>query len=108
MPRYFFAPAAAAGFDASRFAKLDLACSRQLFLGLNCFEPGQSQAVHQHAGADKFYLILSGNARMLVGDEARDAAAGTLVWAPSGVPHGVERAHERTVMLVGMAPPPAP
>ena len=106
MSQYFVAPAESAGFDAGRFAKRKLARGRQLFLGLNCFEPGQSQAVHQHAGADKFYLVLSGNARMIVGEETRDAPAGTLVWAPSGVPHGVERAHERTVMLVGMGPPP--
>lgn len=108
MSPYFFAPAASAAFDGSKFAKLDLARGQQLFLGLNCFEPGQSQAVHRHAGADKFYLILSGNARMIVGEDSRDAGAGTLVWAPSGVPHGVKRAHERTVMLVGMAPSPAP
>jgi len=108
MPQYFFAAAAAARFDDGRFAKLDLARGAQLFLGLNCFETGQSQPLHHHAGADKFYLILSGNARMIVGEETRDAGAGTLVWAPSGVPHGVERAHERTVMLVGMGPPPAP
>ncbi len=31
-----------------------------------------------------------------------------LVWAPAGVPHGVLEALERTVMLVAIAPPPAP
>jgi hypothetical protein len=29
-----------------------------------------------------------------------------LVWAPADVPHGVEEALERTVLLVAMAPPP--
>jgi quercetin dioxygenase-like cupin family protein len=106
MPQYFFVPAEAAGFAANTFAKRDLTRGERLFLGLNCFEPGQSQAVHRHAGADKFYLIVSGNASMIVGEQTRDAGPGTLVWAPSGVPHGVARAHERTVMLVGMAPPP--
>jgi len=106
MPRYFFQPGGLASYRPDKFAKIDLATGSTLFLGLNCFEPGQSQQVHAHADADKFYLILSGNARMIVADEAHDAGAGTLVWAPLGVPHGVERAHERTVMLVGMAPPP--
>ena len=35
------------------------------------------------------------------------AAAGTLVWAPAGVPHGVDETLERTVLLIAMAPPPA-
>lgn len=106
MARYFFDPAGSARFLPEKFGKLDLARGEQLFLGLNCFEPGQTQPVHSHSGADKFYLILSGNARMVVGEETRDAGPGVLIWAPRGIPHGVERAHERTVMLVGMAPPP--
>jgi quercetin dioxygenase-like cupin family protein len=60
-----------------------------------------------HSGADKFYFLVSGKARMRVGDETRDATAGDLVWAPADVPHGVLEAQERTVMLVAIAPPPA-
>jgi quercetin dioxygenase-like cupin family protein len=29
-----------------------------------------------------------------------------VVWCPAGVPHGVEEALERTVLLIAMAPPP--
>lgn len=105
MPEHFFVPAARAEFR-DQPVKADVVRGETLFLGLNCFDPGQSQAVHTHGGADKFYLVLSGNARMVVGDETRDAIAGTLIWAPANVPHGVVRAHERTVMLVGIAPPP--
>jgi len=106
MPEYFLSLAERAAFRADRAAKVDLLRGGAMFLGLNCFEPGQSQSVHAHAGADKFYLILSGNASMIVGDETRDAGPGTLIWAPADVLHGVTRAHERTVMLVGIAPPP--
>jgi quercetin dioxygenase-like cupin family protein len=97
---------AAASFDAAKAAKADLFRGDRLFVGLNCFEPGQAQRVHTHAGADKFYLIVSGRARMTVGDETREAGPGTVVWAPAAVPHGVAEALERTVMLVGIAPPP--
>ena len=103
MPEYFFEPLALASGLAG---KTDIVRGDSLFLGLNCFEPGQSQAVHSHAGADKFYLVLSGNARMIVGDETRHAAPGTIVWAPAGVPHGVEAVPQRTVMLIGLSPPP--
>lgn len=106
MSQFFFDPAAAAAFNPDKATKADIVRGAALFVGLNCFEPGQSQAVHSHSGADKFYLVLSGNARMIVGGETREAAAGTLVWAPADVPHGVEAAHERTVMLIGIAPPP--
>ena len=106
MPEHFFVPAARADFQSDRPVKADVVRGEALFLGLNCFEPGQSQSVHTHAGADKFYLILSGNASITVGKETRDVGPGMLVWAPADVPHGVARAHERTVMLVGIAPPP--
>lgn len=106
MSEHFFEPLALASFRAGKATKADIVRGDALFLGLNCFEVGQSQPVHSHGGADKFYLVLSGNARMIVGDETRDAGAGTLVWAPADVPHGVETAHEQTVMLIGIAPPP--
>jgi len=106
MPEHFFVPAARADFQSDRPVKADVVRGEALFLGLNCFEPGQSQSVHTHAGADKFYLVLSGKARMTVGTETRIAGPGTLVWAPAGVAHGVDEALERTVLLVGIAPPP--
>jgi quercetin dioxygenase-like cupin family protein len=103
MSAYFTTVAQQAAFAGDRYTKADLARGEHLMAGLNCFEPGQTQAVHAHDGADKFYLVLEGKARIRVGNEERDAAAGTLVWAPAGVPHGVVRALERCVMLVGMS-----
>lgn len=105
---HFLDPASAAAFRPGGFTKADLVSGGQLFLGLNCFEPGQSQAAHTHTGADKFYLVVSGKARITVGAETRVAEPGTLVWAPADVPHGVDEALERTVLLVGIAPPPRP
>lgn len=106
MTDYFRSIRSAATFSPDNAAKVDLFLGGQLFAGLNCFEPGQSQRVHVHTGADKFYLIVSGKARMLVGDETREVGQGTVVWAPADVPHGVVEAVERTVMLVAIAPPP--
>jgi quercetin dioxygenase-like cupin family protein len=106
MPECFLSPAERAAFRNDKAVKVDLFRGGAMFLGLNCFEPGQSQPLHAHTGADKFYLIVSGNASITVGEETRDAGPGTLVWAPADLLHGVVRAHERTVMLIGMAPPP--
>ncbi len=96
-----------AAFSAAQMTKVDCFRSGRLLVGLNCFEPGQTQKVHAHAGADKFYLVVSGKARFVIGDRAIDARSGDLVLAPEGVPHGVERALERTVVLVAITPAPA-
>jgi quercetin dioxygenase-like cupin family protein len=106
MSAFFIPVAGAVRFDAAKAGKADLARGDQLFVGLNCFEPGQSQQRHAHAGADKIYFVVEGKARMTVGDETRIAEAGTVVWAPADVPHGVDEALERTVLLVAIAPPP--
>jgi quercetin dioxygenase-like cupin family protein len=106
MSQFFAAVDAVADFAPEHPVKRDLFAGRQLFVGLNCFEPGQTQPVHVHAGADKFYLVVSGRARMTVGVDTVEAGPGTVVWAPAHVPHGVAEALERTVLLVGIAPPP--
>src|SRR5438445_9959139 len=95
-----------AAFAPDKMTKLDCFRSPRLLVGLNCFEAGQSQPIHAHAGADKFYLVVSGKARFSVGDRTSEAGPGDLVLAPDGVPHGVERALERTVVLVAIIPAP--
>jgi quercetin dioxygenase-like cupin family protein len=107
MPDFFRSIDAVAAFDGSKATKADLFQGRFLFVGLNCFEPGQSQKIHVHGGSDKFYLVVSGKASMIVGEEKRVVGAGTVIWAPAEVPHGVESALERTIMLVAMGPPPS-
>jgi quercetin dioxygenase-like cupin family protein len=106
MIRHFIDLAQSVHFDAAGMTKGDVLRGATLFAGLNCFEPGQQQPVHSHAGADKFYLVISGKARIAVGAEEQVVGPGTLVFAPAGVPHGVSEALERTVMLIAMAPPP--
>jgi mannose-6-phosphate isomerase-like protein (cupin superfamily) len=106
MPDYFKSIPTLAEFSRDKSTKMDLFASGQMFVGLNCFEPGQSQKTHVHAGSDKFYLVVSGKARMVVGSDTREVGVGTVVWAPSDVPHGVLQVMERTVMLVAIAPPP--
>ena len=107
MTSFFRSIDAVTTFDESKATKADLFLGRFLFVGLNCFEPGQSQKLHVHGGSDKFYLVVSGKASMIVGSETREVSAGTVIWAPADVPHGVERALERTILLVAMGPPPS-
>jgi quercetin dioxygenase-like cupin family protein len=97
-----------AAFSAAAMTKIECFRSDRLLVGLNCFEPGQEQRIHTHAGADKFYVVVSGKARFVIADRRVDAGPGDLVLAPRGIPHGVERALERTVLLVAVAPAPPP
>lgn len=78
-----------------------------LMLGINCLEPGQVQPVHDHADADKVYIVMEGAGQFTVGEDAFVAGSGEVVWAPAGIAHGVEnRDNERLVLLVGISPPP--
>ena len=95
-----------ATFRPDAMAKVDCFRSHRLIVGLNCFEPGQSQAPHTHAGADKFYVVLSGKATFVVAEREIPAGPGDFIAAPAGIPHGVVRAAERTVVLMAMAPAP--
>jgi quercetin dioxygenase-like cupin family protein len=97
---------ARATFAPDKLTKLDCFRSNRLFAGLNCLAQGQSQTVHAHDAMDKFYLVLSGKARIVVGGEKEELATGGMAWAPAGVPHGIEIALEDSVILVTMSPPP--
>jgi quercetin dioxygenase-like cupin family protein len=93
------------GANPEKFFKSTLAESPRLLLGLNCLEPGQSQAAHTHADQDKFYYVIEGEGEFTVADEKQVAGPGVSVWAPAGAPHGVSnRSSARLVLLVGIAP----
>jgi quercetin dioxygenase-like cupin family protein len=93
------------GANPEKFFKSTLWQGEHVMVGLNCLEPGQTQSIHAHAGADKFYFVLSGRGEFTVGEERRTVEAGTLVTATAGVPHGVTNTGDtRLSLLVAIAP----
>jgi len=99
--------AAAAVFSSEKMKKVNLFDTPRMFCDVYCFEPGQEQSAHAHAGCDKVYYVLSGTGRFLIGTEERDAGAGIAILAPAGEPHGVRNpGPERLEVLVLMAPKP--
>jgi len=95
------------GSRPDKYYKTTLFEGEYAMVGLNCLDPGQVQPVHDHAEADKVYVVLEGSGRFTVGEETREAGAGEVVWAPAGLPHGVENAGDtRLVLLVSISPPP--
>ncbi len=96
-------------FASEKMKKVGLVDTPRMFCDAYCFEPGQEQKGHRHAGSDKVYYVLSGSGRIQVGADERDVAAGDLVWAPAGEDHAVRNpGPERLVLLVTMAPKPDP
>lgn len=94
------------GSQPEKFYKTTLWQSEHVMIGLNCLAPGQTQKIHAHEGADKFYLVLEGRGKFTVGEEETDADTGSLVVAPAGVPHGVTNdTSVRLSLLVTIAPP---
>lgn len=95
-------------FEGSRpekFFKTTLWQGDHVMVGLNCLEPGQTQPVHAHEGADKFYFVLSGRGSFIVGEAEKSVEAGTVVTAPAGVSHGVTNTgDDRLSLLIAGAP----
>ena len=96
-----------AQFSSEKMQKLNLFESSRMFCDLYCLEPGQSQKVHSHRGATKFYFVLEGKASLTIGSETRELGEGDLAWSAPDEEHGLDnRSAERTVLLVAMAPNP--
>jgi mannose-6-phosphate isomerase-like protein (cupin superfamily) len=94
-------------FDPAKMGKATLFRSSRLLVGLNAFEPGQEHALHAHADLDKVYQVVAGRGRFLLADRELPMAAGDLLVAPAGVPHGIRNdGAERLVVLAILAPAP--
>lgn len=95
--------------DHEKLAKHNLFETPRFFADVYVLRPGQAQTVHRHAGEDKCYFVLSGDARIVSGDETHDVGPGAIVWCPAGEDHGVENAADGDLrLLVFMAPHPRP
>ena len=100
-------PAEHATWRPDRMGKATLFQSPRLLVGLNTFEPGQSHALHAHAGMDKLYQVIEGEGVLLLEGREVPMKAGELVVAPDGVPHGIRNdSGGRLLVLVVLAPSP--
>ena len=101
-------PEAFAVFKQDKMGKSTIFESNRILVGLNCFEPGQSHALHAHEGMDKVYQVLEGTGTFLL--EGRELAMepGVMLIAPSGVPHGIRNdGQTRLVVSAILAPGPS-
>ena len=96
-----------AEYRADKMGKSTIFESSRLLVGLNAFEPGQSHALHAHAGMDKVYQVVEGEGLFLLEGRELPMRAGDLLVAPEGVPHGVKNTGAgRLLVLAILAPAP--
>jgi quercetin dioxygenase-like cupin family protein len=97
-----------AKFSQDKMGKATIFESPRLLVGLNSFEPGQSHALHAHAGQDKVYLVVEGEGVFLLEGRELTMRQGDLLVAPEGVPHGIRNTSaNRLIVLAILAPAPA-
>src|SRR5712692_6409632 len=100
-------PAEYADWRSDKMGKSTIFESARLLVGLNGFEPGQSHALHAHAGMDKVYYVLEGDGMFLLEGSELPMQSGDLLVAPEGVPHGVKNTGlKRLLVLAVLAPSP--
>ncbi len=100
-------PSEVAEWRADKMGKSTIFESSRLLVGLNAFEPGQSHALHAHAGMDKVYHVLDGQGLFLLEGRELPMGPGDLLVAPEGVPHGVRNTGDgRLLVLAILAPSP--
>jgi quercetin dioxygenase-like cupin family protein len=94
-------------FSADKMKKQNVFDSERMFCDVYCFEPGQAQSAHAHAGSDKIYYVLDGTAEIQIGEETRRLGPGNAAHAAPGVAHAVTNPGPgRLTVLVFMAPKP--
>ncbi len=101
-------PTERAEWRADKMGKSTLFESPRLMVGLNAFEPGQSHALHAHAGMDKMYYVIEGDGLFLLDGNDVPMHAGDVLVAPDGVPHGVRNSSgARLLVMAVLAPSPS-
>lgn len=100
-------PGEHAVYSADKMGKATLFQSERLLVGLNAFEPGQSHALHAHAGQDKVYSVVEGEGLFLLEGRELPMTAGNLLVAPEGISHGIKNTGtNRLLVLAILAPSP--
>ena len=100
-------PSEHAQWRAEGMGKSTIYQSAHLLVGLNAFEPGQGHALHAHADMDKVYLVIEGQGLFLLEGSEVAVAAGEMLVAPAGVPHGVRNdSGARLLVMALLAPGP--
>ena len=87
-----------------RYLEFFLADTGTLSLGLYVLPAGDTDPQRPHT-EDEIYYVVSGAARIQVGDEDRKIKAGSVIFVETGAPHRFHSITETLTLLVVFAPP---
>lgn len=81
----------------------EFARSHDLSVGLYVLPAGGTDQQGPHT-EDEVYFVISGQARLTIGDEDRPVAAGSIVFVPADVPHHFHDVEAELAVLVVFGP----
>lgn len=87
-----------------RYLEFFTAETGTLSLGLYVLPAGDVDPQQPHS-EDEIYYVVSGSARVQVGDEDREIGPGTVIFVETDVPHRFHSITETLALLVVFAPP---
>lgn len=74
--------------------------SPDLYVAVFTMESNQVHPCHSHPNVGEMYFVVSGSCTISLGDEERHCTAGTAVYIPAGVKHGVITGEETCSVMV--------
>jgi len=88
----------------ARYLEFFTADTGTLSLGLYVLPAGDTDPQQPHT-EDEIYYVVSGAARIQVGDEDREIRAGSIIFVETDAPHRFHSITETLTLLVVFAPP---
>lgn len=67
-------------------------------------KPGMEPPLHVHHASDETFFVLEGEMRFMVNDHVLDASAGSVLFAPRGVPHAFKIKSRQARMITLCTP----
>lgn len=94
-----------AEFSSEKMKKINMFQTERVLCDVYALEPGQGQNPHTHHDSDKIYMVITGQAKVKIGEEEQILRENQIVIAQAGQEHGVlNPGPERLTVLVFMAP----
>ena len=76
-------------FSSIKQTRKKLIASENLVAELVCYEPGQATVAHLHPRQDEMFYVIEGAGTIVVDQEEVRVSAGSIVFVPAGVRHGI-------------------